>query len=88
MVGEPSDRRDIVLHSRDEGLKRIYETHRSYDMLQYPLIFCRGEDVKPFKHKTRQSSNWPPNQQNNQYSRVLRLQDHDKRRRPQSYVSV
>lgn len=43
MVGEPSDRRDIVLHSR-ERFKRIYETHRSYDALQYPFMFCRGED--------------------------------------------
>jgi len=35
---------DIVLHSRDTKLVRISETHRAYDALQYPLIFCRGED--------------------------------------------
>ncbi|XP_013793785.1 uncharacterized protein LOC106477808 [Limulus polyphemus] len=44
MVGEPSDWRDIVLNSREDGLKRIYEGHPSYDALQYPLVFCRGED--------------------------------------------
>ena len=30
--------RDIVLESRDKRLKRITETHRSYDALQYPLL--------------------------------------------------
>lgn len=43
--GQEFGRRDIVLHSRDGGaLKRISELHRSYDALQYPLMFCRGED--------------------------------------------
>ena len=30
--------RDIVLETRDKQLKRITETHRSYDALQYPLL--------------------------------------------------
>lgn len=43
--GQEFGRRDIVLYSRDGGtLKRISETHRSYDTLQYPLMLCRGED--------------------------------------------
>ena len=25
-------------------MQRISETHRSYDALQYPLLFCRGGD--------------------------------------------
>lgn len=45
VVGENLESRDIVIKRRDGGnLQRICETHRSYDALQYPLIFCRGED--------------------------------------------
>ena len=36
--------RDIVLSNRDDTIKRITEIHRSYDSLQYPLLFPRGED--------------------------------------------
>ncbi|CAE1252245.1 unnamed protein product [Acanthosepion pharaonis] len=38
------NRRDIVLESRGSGLRRISETQRSYDALQYPLLFTYGED--------------------------------------------
>ncbi|KAF2891527.1 hypothetical protein ILUMI_14646, partial [Ignelater luminosus] len=49
VVGEHMDSRDIVIQRRDGGnLQRISETHRSYDALQYPLIFCRGEDEYHF----------------------------------------
>ena len=44
MSGEEHTRRDIVLHCRDASIKRINETHRSYDALQYPLLFVYGED--------------------------------------------
>lgn len=45
VVGENLESRDIVIRRRNgNNLQRIYETHRSYDALQYPLIFCRGED--------------------------------------------
>lgn len=45
MVGAgEGDRRDIVINRRDETLNRIAETHRSYDALQYPIIFWQGED--------------------------------------------
>lgn len=40
IVGEQSNSRDIVLHRRNDQLKRVNETHRSYDALQYPLLFC------------------------------------------------
>lgn len=43
MVGEGGPR-DIVLHSRDAPLKIVQDIHRSYDALQYPLLFPRGED--------------------------------------------
>lgn len=45
VVGENLETRDIVLSRRDTGhLQRIYETHRSYDTLQYPLMFWKGDD--------------------------------------------
>ncbi|XP_024878027.1 uncharacterized protein LOC112458567 [Temnothorax curvispinosus] len=44
MVDEECGFRDIVLRSRDNTFQRISELHRSYDPLQYPLIFIRGED--------------------------------------------
>ena len=44
IVGQAFENRDIVLKSRDNKLQRIKETHRSYDALQYPLMFCYGED--------------------------------------------
>ncbi|XP_053595510.1 uncharacterized protein LOC128667831 [Microplitis demolitor] len=44
IVGQNFEKRDIILNSRDDKLKRISEIHRAYDTLQYPLMFCRGED--------------------------------------------
>lgn len=44
IVGNEYDKRDIVLHKRSDALQRISETHRSYDALQYPLLFWEGED--------------------------------------------
>lgn len=45
LVDQHYERRDIVLSTKNGFLKRICETHRSYDALQYPLIFCRGEKM-------------------------------------------
>jgi len=42
--GNEFDRRDIVLEKRNNQLQRVAETHRSYDALQYPLIFWEEED--------------------------------------------
>ncbi|XP_076264167.1 uncharacterized protein LOC143198693 [Rhynchophorus ferrugineus] len=44
VVGENLESRDIVLHRRNFQLQPIKETHRSYDALQYPIIFWQGED--------------------------------------------
>lgn len=44
MVGEEFDSRDIILHRRNDTIQRVAETHRSYDALQYPIIFWEGED--------------------------------------------
>lgn len=49
--GEDCVNRDIVLKKRGEGLKRISESHRSYDALQYPLIFWDGQDSYDFSIK-------------------------------------
>lgn len=44
IVGQQFEQRDIIIESHNNKLKRISELHRSYDALQYPLIFCYGED--------------------------------------------
>lgn len=44
VVGEPHQQRDIILQRRNNTLVRVSETHRSYDSLQYPLMFPKGED--------------------------------------------
>ncbi len=44
IAGQQFDKRDIVLHSRDDNLQKISELHRSYNSLQYPLMLCRGEN--------------------------------------------
>ena len=44
MPNDATSNRDIVLHYRDGGLRRISELHRGYDPLQYPLLFPYGTD--------------------------------------------
>lgn len=44
IAGQQFGQRDVVLHKRDNQLMRIKETHRSYDPLQYPLMFFDGSD--------------------------------------------
>ena len=44
MPNDNASNRDIVLHYRDGGLRHISELHRSYDPLQYPLLFPHGTD--------------------------------------------
>lgn len=51
VVGEDLESRDIVLHRQNNQLLRIKETHRSYDALQYPIIFWKGEDGYDFSIK-------------------------------------
>lgn len=52
IVGEQLEKRDIVLTRRGNGqLQRISETHRSYDALQYPLMFWQGDDGYHFNIK-------------------------------------
>ena len=44
MVGDPCERRDICIQRGDNTMQIIQDNHRSYDALQYPLIFWEGED--------------------------------------------
>ena len=44
VTGEPAGDRDLILSARDGSLKRISALHRSYDPLQYVLMFPYGED--------------------------------------------
>ena len=44
MVGQECEKRDIVLHSKDNRLQRISEIHPSYDPLQYPPLFPNEEE--------------------------------------------
>lgn len=44
VVGNQFNQRDIVLQKKSSQLVKVTETHRSYDALQYPLMFWQGED--------------------------------------------
>ena len=45
-VNQERDRRGIVMHARDGTLQQIAEAVlcNHYNALQYPLMFCQGED--------------------------------------------
>ena len=53
IVGEEFNSRDIILHRRNGDVQRVSETHRSYDGLQYPILFWQGEDGYYFNIKLR-----------------------------------
>ena len=44
MAGDSCERRDIRIQRRDNTMQIIQDKHRSYDALQYPLVFWDGED--------------------------------------------
>lgn len=44
MVGDPVESRAIKITRRDSNVHTIRDIHRSYDALQYPLIFWEGQD--------------------------------------------
>lgn len=53
IVGEEFNSRDIILQRRNEEIQHVSETHRSYDALQYPIIFWKGEDGYHFNIQQR-----------------------------------
>jgi hypothetical protein len=44
MVGDRTGLREIVIRRRNNNLDFIADTHRSYDALQYPLMFWKGQE--------------------------------------------
>ena len=44
MVGDRTATREIAIRRRNSNLQFIADTHRSYDALQNPLIFWKGQD--------------------------------------------
>ncbi|GFY55454.1 ATP-dependent DNA helicase [Trichonephila inaurata madagascariensis] len=44
IVGDRTATREIVIRRRKNNLKFITDTHRSYDVLQYPLMFWKEQD--------------------------------------------
>nr|XP_042905176.1 uncharacterized protein LOC122270735 [Parasteatoda tepidariorum] len=53
IVGEEFTSRDIILYRRNGEVHKISETHRSYDALQYPILFWQGEDGYHFNINMR-----------------------------------
>ncbi|GFS88171.1 uncharacterized protein NPIL_178261 [Nephila pilipes] len=53
MTGDPTERRDMRIQRRDNTVQIIQDNHRSYDALQYPLIFWEGENGYPLNIKQR-----------------------------------
>ncbi|XP_014204683.1 uncharacterized protein LOC106636701 [Copidosoma floridanum] len=96
IVNEEKGPRDIILHGRHGRLERVFELHRFYDSLQYPLMFVFGENGY--------SINVPlygvPNKTNllNQFvvdmiakmitERLLYLRTHQKQLRAESYIHL
>ncbi len=52
LVGDLHEKRDIVIEARGGKLQRASETHKSYDALQYPLIFLEGARWLPLQYST------------------------------------
>jgi hypothetical protein len=45
LVNEDKVPRDIVLHGWNEQLRRVSEFNKSYDALQYPLMYTHGRSM-------------------------------------------
>jgi hypothetical protein len=53
MIGDPVNNRDLKIIRRDSTVHIISDLHRSYDALQYPLIFWQGQDEYHINIKQR-----------------------------------
>ncbi|GFW22104.1 helitron_like_N domain-containing protein [Trichonephila clavipes] len=59
MARDQHGKRDIVLETRNSSIQKIADTHKSYDALQYPLMFWQGEDGYYFQlHQRNLSTEW------------------------------
>ena len=73
LTDKPAAKRDIIVETRSNTLKRVSELHRSYDPLQYPLIHAYGQDgyslglpvtkIRASKAKDQEDSDTPPQEQ-------------------------
>ena len=57
MVGDPVENRKIKITKQISTVRTVTNLYRSYDALQYPLIFWQGQDaynlnIKPCDSKT------------------------------------
>lgn len=48
LVGDATNPRDIVIKKKSSQTFRIYDCHRLYDALQYPLMFWKGQSGYQF----------------------------------------
>ena len=62
ITGQEHGKRDIVIHHKGDGLRRIDATHRCYDALQYPLLYSQGEDGYHWQIAKLDSDGQPTNQ--------------------------
>lgn len=51
MVGDPVENRKINITKQISTVRTVTNLYRSYDALQYPLIFWQGQDVYPLNIK-------------------------------------
>ncbi|GFV93374.1 helitron_like_N domain-containing protein [Trichonephila clavipes] len=56
MTGDPTERRDVCVQRRENTVQTIQDNHRSYNSLQYPLIFWEGKDGFHLNIKQRNST--------------------------------
>ena len=56
IVSQECDKRDRVIHARNDRLHWIIETNWVYNALQCPLMFCWREDKYHFILKLRNSN--------------------------------
>ncbi|GFY21602.1 ATP-dependent DNA helicase [Trichonephila clavipes] len=65
MTGDPTECRNICIQCRVNTMQTIRDNHRSYDALQYPLIFWEGEDGFHLNIKQRNSTTGEETDQEN-----------------------
>lgn len=51
MVRQEHGKRDIFIRLKDSTIHKISETNKTYDALQYPIMFLYGEDGYSIDHK-------------------------------------
>lgn len=60
IVGNQSNRRDVIIQRRGGGKHHISEMHRFYNAFQYPLIYWAGQEGYDITLKLMNKSNSKP----------------------------